>query len=189
LGPGDGDHSEADAAHGYQPTKLAGLNSTQGHAFILAPPSALSENSDPSADGSIPEITLQSAGRSADQGAGRAWCWGSDVIYLIIVVFEIAAVWKVFVKAGKPGWGAIIPIYNSYLLCKIANRPGWWVILMFIPIVNIVIAIIVLHDLSKGFGHGAGFTVGLILLSFIFFPILGFGASQYRGAPMAARAY
>jgi hypothetical protein len=113
------------------------------------------------------------------------------LIYLIVVVFEIAAVWKVFVKAGQPGWGAIIPIYNSYLLCKIANRPGWWVILLLIPIVNIVIGIIVLNDVSKAFGHGSGFTVGLFLLSFIFFPILGFGASQYQGAsaPTPARAY
>jgi hypothetical protein len=104
------------------------------------------------------------------------------VIYLIVVIFELAALWKVYAKAGQPGWGAIIPIYNAYLLCKIANRPGWWVILLIIPIVNIVIAIIVWHEVSKAFGHGGGFTVGLILLSFIYVPILGFGASQYRGS-------
>jgi hypothetical protein len=106
------------------------------------------------------------------------------IIYLVVIVVEIAAFWKVFVKAGHPGWGAIIPFYNTYIICKIANRPGWWLILFFIPLVNIVMAIIVYHDISKAFGHGGGFTVGLVLLGFIFFPILGFGASQYRGLPV-----
>jgi hypothetical protein len=103
------------------------------------------------------------------------------IIYLAVVVFEIAALWKVFTKAGQPGWGAIIPIYNTYLLCKIGGKPGWWVILFFIPLVNIVIFILLYHAVSKSFGHGGGFTVGLVLLSFIFVPILGFGSSQYRG--------
>ena len=107
------------------------------------------------------------------------------IIYLAIVVFEIAAFWKVFVKAGQPGWGAIIPIYNAYLLCKIANRPGWWTILFFIPIVNIVFTIIVWNDIAKAFGRTSAFTVGLVLLSFVFVPILGFGDSQYRGLSLA----
>jgi len=104
------------------------------------------------------------------------------VVYLVVIVFEIAALWRVFTKAGHPGWAAIIPLYNTYILLKIANRPGWWLILFFIPLVNIIFAIIVFYDVAKAFGHGAGFTVGLILLSFIFIPILGFGSSQYRGS-------
>jgi hypothetical protein len=103
------------------------------------------------------------------------------IIVLIVAAVEIAGMWKVFVKAGHPGWGAIIPFYNTYILCKIANRPGWWLILFFIPLVNIVILIMVYYDISKAFGHGAGFTVGLVVLGFIFFPILGFGTSEYRG--------
>lgn len=103
------------------------------------------------------------------------------IVYLAVIIFEIAALWKVFTKAGQPGWGAIIPIYNTYLLCKVAGKPGWWTILFFIPFVNIVMAVIVWHEISKAFGHGAGFTVGLVLLSFIFVPILGFGSDQYRG--------
>lgn len=87
----------------------------------------------------------------------------------------------VFTKARQPGWAAIIPFYNYWVMLKVAGRPGWWLILLFIPLVNIVIGIIVVSDLAKSFGKGVGFTVGLILLSFVFFPILGFGSAQYRG--------
>jgi hypothetical protein len=93
----------------------------------------------------------------------------------------IAACWKIFTKAGQPGWAAIIPIYNWYILCKIVGRPGWWVILFFIPFINFIIGIIVCIDLAKSFGKGVGFAIGLILLGVIFFPILGFGSAQYQG--------
>lgn len=101
------------------------------------------------------------------------------VIYLAVVVFEIAALWKVFVKAGQPGWAAIIPIYNLYILTKIARRPGWWVLLFFIPLVNLVMAFIVWIDVAKAFGRNALFGVGLTILGIIFVPILGFGSDQY----------
>lgn len=103
------------------------------------------------------------------------------LIYLAIIVLVIAGMWKMFTKAGQPGWAAIIPILNLYLLCKIAGRPGWWLILMFIPIVNFVVSIIVMLDIAKSFGKGVGFAIGLILLGFIFIPILGFGSAQYQG--------
>jgi hypothetical protein len=93
--------------------------------------------------------------------------------------------WKTFVKAGQPGWGAIIPIYNVYLLCKIGGRPGWWVILFIIPFVSLIISIIVSNDIAKSFGRGVGTTIGLILLPFVFYPILGFGDAEYQG-PAAA---
>jgi uncharacterized membrane protein YhaH (DUF805 family) len=105
------------------------------------------------------------------------------LVYLVVVVFELAAVWKVFAKAGQPGWAAIIPIYNFYVLCKVAGRPGWWVVLFMIPVVSVVVGIIVLIDLAAAFGKSGGFAAGLILLGFIFFPILGFGSDQYRGNP------
>lgn len=103
------------------------------------------------------------------------------LIYLAIIVLVIAGMWKMFTKAGQPGWAAIIPILNLYFLCKIAGRPGWWLILMFIPIVNFVVSIIVMLDIAKSFGKGVGFAIGLILLGFIFIPILGFGSAQYQG--------
>jgi len=96
-------------------------------------------------------------------------------------VLQIAALWRIFVKAGEPGWSALIPIYNAYVLLKIAGRPGWWLVLYLIPFVNFVIAIIVAHELSKSFGHGGGFTFGLLFLPLIFYPMLGFGSDRYLG--------
>ena len=104
-------------------------------------------------------------------------CWSAFVILMI------AAMWKVFSKAGQPGWAALIPIVNVYFLCKVAGRPGWWLILMFIPLVNFIVLIILDIYIAKNFGKGAGFGIGLLLLPFIFFPILGFGSAQYQGAP------
>lgn len=100
---------------------------------------------------------------------------------LTIVVLMLVAQWKIYEKAGKPGWAAIIPIYNMVVLLEIVGKPIWWIILFFVPLVNIVIAIIVVHELSKSFGKDAGFTIGLILVGVIFYPILGFGKDQYIG--------
>ena len=87
---------------------------------------------------------------------------------------------ETFEKAGQPGWGCIIPIYNIYLMTKIAAKPAWWVIMFFIPLVNIVFAIMLYNEIAKKFGQGIGFTIGLILLPFVFFPILGFGDYTYQ---------
>jgi hypothetical protein len=105
----------------------------------------------------------------------------SDIVYLAIVVLYVAATWVIFSKAGKPGWAAIIPIYSTIVLLQVVGRPVWWIILFLIPIVNIVFAIITLNDLSKSFGHGVGYTLGLTFLGIIFFPVLAFGGSQYVG--------
>lgn len=108
------------------------------------------------------------------------------LISLVIAVFELVAVWKVFTKAGKPGWGAIIPFYNLYLLIKVAGRPGWWLILYIIPLVNIIIHVIVSLDIARAFGKGAGFgVIGLWLFGVIGYPILGFGSAQYLGPQRA----
>ncbi|MGV6815312.1 MAG: DUF5684 domain-containing protein, partial [Phycisphaerales bacterium] len=95
------------------------------------------------------------------------------IFVLAILILIIAGFWKMLEKAGQPGWGAIVPIYNSYLLCKIAGRPGWWVILLMIPYLNFIFLIILMLDIAKSFGKGVGFAVGLILISAIFIPILG----------------
>src|SRR5258707_8510753 len=105
----------------------------------------------------------------------------SMIFGLLIALLLIVAMWKVFTKAGQPGWASIIPIYNLYVWCKIVGRPWWWILLMLIPFVNLIIAIILLIDLAKSFGKGVGFGIGLLLLPFIFFPILGFGSAQYQG--------
>lgn len=103
------------------------------------------------------------------------------LIYLAIIVVTIAGCWKVYVKANKPGWACIIPIYNVIVWLEIVGRPIWWIILLFIPIVSIVVAIIVCIDLAKSFGKGGGYGVGIAFLPFIFLPMLGFGSATYSG--------
>jgi hypothetical protein len=108
--------------------------------------------------------------------------WGAYFATLIITyVIAVVPIWVIFTKAGEAGWQALIPIWNTIVLIKIAGKPIWWIILFLIPIVNIVILILILHGLSVSFGHGAGFTVGLFFLSLIFYYILAFGSSRYRG--------
>jgi len=103
------------------------------------------------------------------------------IIYVAIVVLMIASLWVIYTKAGKPGWAAIIPIYNIIVLLEIVGKPWWWLLLMLIPFVNIVFAIWMTNLLSKSFGQNEGFTVGLLLLSIIFYPILAFGSAKYGG--------
>jgi len=111
----------------------------------------------------------------------------STIIAILIGLLVIVAMWKVFTKAGQPGWASLIPIYNVYIWCKIVGRPGWWVILMLIPFVNFIILIILSIDMAKSFGKGVGFGLGLAFLGIIFLPILGFGSAQYQG-PSAGSA-
>lgn len=109
------------------------------------------------------------------------------IIMIGLALFMIAAYWRVFTKAGKPGWAVLIPIYNAYVLLKIAGKPGWWLLLYLIPLVNIIIAIIVVFALAERFGKGAGFAIGMLLLPIIFYPILGFGSATYT-PPMESAA-
>ena len=105
----------------------------------------------------------------------------SIIFGLLVALLLIVAMWKVFTKAGQPGWASIIPIYNLYIWCKIVGRLWWWILLMLIPFVNFIVCIILCIDLAKSFGKGVGFGIGLALLGIIFFPILGFGSAQYQG--------
>lgn len=102
-------------------------------------------------------------------------------VYLAIIVLMIVGNWKIYEKAGQPGWAAIIPIYNLIVLLKIVGKPMWWIIMMIIPGVNLIFAIWAMNMLSKSFGKDEGFTVGMIFLPFIFYPILGFGDARYLG--------
>lgn len=113
----------------------------------------------------------------------------SGLVFLWVVIAYVLyalAYFGIFKKAGKPTWAAFVPIYNLIVLLEVVGRRVWWILLFLIPIVNFVIFIIVMYDLSKSFGHGGGFTIGLVFLSWIFMMILGFGSSQYRG-PAAGR--
>jgi magnesium-transporting ATPase (P-type) len=107
------------------------------------------------------------------------------ILYLAFIVFIVASIWKTFVKAGHPGWAAIVPFYNLYIMTLIAKKPGWWIVLFFIPLVNVVIMILLSIEIAKNFGKGSGFGIGLALLGFIFWPILGFGDAVYEGTEIS----
>jgi hypothetical protein len=109
------------------------------------------------------------------------------LLYMAVGVFYLFCMWKIYVKAGKPGWAAIIPIYNILVQLEIVGRPWWYLLLMFVPVVNIVIAIMIIFDLAKVFGKSTGFGFGLLFLSFIFIPILAFGDAQYQAPVVAAQ--
>ena len=109
------------------------------------------------------------------------------VIYFLIVVLLIVSWWIVLTKANKPGWAILIPIYNVLVILDVAKKPWWWILLLLIPVVNLVIAIMVFHAISLGFGKGAGFTVGMIFLPFIFIPILAFGDATYQSVGEEAK--
>ncbi len=104
-----------------------------------------------------------------------------SIIILAVVVFMIAALWKVFTKAGEPGWACIVPIYNAIVYLKVSGKPWWWLFLFFIPFVNFIITLFVSLGLAKNFGKGGGFGVGLWLLGPIFLPILAFGDAKFVG--------
>lgn len=121
-----------------------------------------------------------------NSGGGEAAAGVGIVVLLVelaIIILMIASAWVIFTKAGKPGWAAIIPIYNYIVLLEIVNRPIWWIILMFIPCVNFVIIFILCMDLAKSFGKETGYGLGLFFLGFIFGPMLAFGSAQYRSIP------
>lgn len=103
------------------------------------------------------------------------------LLILALIVLVVGGFWRTFQKAGEPGWAAIVPFYNFYVLLRISGNPGWWLILAFIPVVNLLVALKVGIDVAENFGKGTLFGLGLTLLSFIFYPILGFGDASYRG--------
>lgn len=122
-----------------------------------------------------------------DAGGGGGGVGGAifGILYLAVIVMLVASMWKMFVKAGRPGWAAIVPIYNLIVLLDIAGKPMWWFLLMGIPVVNLIILFLVTGEIAKAFGKSAGFGIGLLFLPFIFYPMLGFGEATYQGAQKA----
>jgi len=112
---------------------------------------------------------------------------GMVILYLAVIAILVIGMWKVFEKAGKPGWAAIVPIYNFIVLIEIVGKPMIWVLWLLIPCVNFVFIIWLYNLVSKSFGKSEGFTVGMVLFPYIFWPILGFGDAKYLG-PSAAEA-
>lgn len=108
------------------------------------------------------------------------------IIYFGIIALMIISMWKVYEKANKPGWAAIVPIYNLIIMLEIAKKPTWWVAMYFVPFANIVFMIMTMNAVSKNFGKDEGFTVGLVLLGVVFWPILAFGSARYVDSKVMA---
>lgn len=134
---------------------------------------------------------------SAASSAGIAAAFGTMLFamlmpVLIMYIVVVIGMWKVFTKAGRPGWAAIIPIYNMYVITEISGQNGLLILINLIPGVGSIIwSIMVALKLAPAFGKDTGFAIGLILLGPIFYCILGFGSAQYTlggGAPAAAGA-
>jgi hypothetical protein len=108
------------------------------------------------------------------------------LIQLALIAAALAGLWKAFEKMGRKGWEGIVPFYNVYILLQMTGRPVWWLALMLVPLVNVAVFIIVSIDVARGFAKGTGFGLGLGLLGFVFWPILGFGDAKWQGAPQPA---
>lgn len=106
--------------------------------------------------------------------------------FFVLCVLAAIGLWKVFVKAGKPGWAAIVPVYNVVVMTRIAGVPVWWALLFFVPLVNLVACVVILVGFAKAFGKGVAFALGLWFLPMIFYPVLGFGESRYLGGAVPA---
>lgn len=114
--------------------------------------------------------TLFADGSRSGGGAGGLLVW----------LLMTAGMWAMFTKAGKPGWAAIIPLYNLWVLFKIADKSLLWFLLLLVPVVNVIVLFIVMSTVAERFGKGFLFTIGMMILPFVFYPILGFGSSTYR---------
>lgn len=104
------------------------------------------------------------------------------ILFLLLYgIVVLAGIWKTFEKAGRPGWAALIPIYNLYIMLKISGKPGAWLFFLILPPAGLIMLIWALNMVSKSFGKDEAFTAGLLSLGFIFWPILGFGKAKYYG--------
>lgn len=110
------------------------------------------------------------------------------LVALVILLVVIAGAWKIFVKAGKPGWASLIPIYNYIVFLDIIGKPVWWIILILIPCITPFILIVMHIELAKVFGKGTGYGLGLAFIPVIFYPLLGFSDAKYQrpAAPVTA---
>ena len=119
---------------------------------------------------------------STGSAAGGAMAMAFMGIWLVVALIFIAALWKVFSKAGEPGWAAIIPIYNTIVFCKIGGKAWWWFLILWLVIPWFLVCI----GVAKNFGKGTGFGIGLALLYPIFILILAWGDTKYQLQPAAA---
>jgi len=114
-------------------------------------------------------------------GIGIGLCAG--LIGLFFAIVQLAGMWKTFAKAGKPGWAVLIPLYNVVVFVQIAGRPLWWLLLFFVPLVNLIVGIVLNFDIAKRFGGGVGLGLLLAFIPIVGFSITGFGDVTYSADP------
>ena len=122
---------------------------------------------------------------SAISGVLAGMTTTSWVISIAVSILILVAMWKIFEKAGKPGWAAIVPVYNIVVLFQIVGLNPLLIILLLIPVVNFVampvLTILSYVKLAKVFGKSGGYAVGLIFLGVVFLPMLAFSDAEYQG--------
>lgn len=104
------------------------------------------------------------------------------LLWLVVAVVLIISNWKIFTKAGKPGWAILIPIYNIIVMLQIVEKPVWWIIMLFIPVVNIVFAILIIYNLVIKFGQPGWHVILAMFLGVIYYPYLAFSKAEYQGS-------
>lgn len=123
-----------------------------------------------------------STSSTIDSGPAAAFAIFLTIISLVIAVFMVVSLWRLFAKAGKPGWASIVPFYNYIVMLEIAGKPIWWFAMFFVPFADIVFAIMTLFAFVKAYGRSDGFAVLSIFFPFVTYPMMAFSAStQYVG--------
>ena len=122
----------------------------------------------------------ESSSAALEYSASGSLGTGGTLFALAFIAVIVIATWKVFTKAGEPGWAVFVPIYNAIVWLRVCGKPGWWFILLLIPVVNFVIVLLASLGMAKNFGKGTGFGIGLFLLSPIFIAILAFSDAKYQ---------
>lgn len=104
---------------------------------------------------------------------------GLGLVALVVILAYPISLWKLYAKAGEPGWSALIPIYNLFIWIRIARRPVWWIVLLLFPVINFIISLVIGISFAKQFGKDWLWGVGTILLGFVFYPLMAFGDAEY----------
>lgn len=129
---------------------------------------------------SVATLLILTTALSVWLATNRGATAGQVSLALLYLAPKVLGQWKIFEKAGLPPWGAVIPIYNLILLIRVAQKPAWWLLLYIIPLINLFPVVLVPLGVARNFGKTGLFAAGLIFLGSIFYPILGFGVSEYH---------
>jgi uncharacterized protein DUF5684 len=170
--PGDGGSPAPSSA----PPKAAPPKPASASAPPAAKPMATSAADSP---GTNPDFGQ--AARPMPRRPGPAFSGTFLFCFAAVFILMIASQWRLNVKAGKPGWACLVPFYNMIVYLQIAGKPTWWILLYFVPLVNIVVSVMSVLAFAGKFGKGTGFALGIVFLPFVFLPILAFGDDPYIG--------